>query len=51
MDLKSLCDYDALCLDDEVCEAAGLVTRRSQLQISQRVAGGFCLGSMAATEL
>ncbi len=29
MDLKSLRQYDALCLADEVCEAEDIVTRRS----------------------
>lgn len=50
MDLKSLREYDALCLDDEAFEAKGIGKLRSQLQISQGVAGGFCLGSMAATD-
>ena len=31
MDLKSLREYDALCLDDEVVEAEDILTRRSQL--------------------
>ena len=31
MDLRSLREYDALCLADEVCEAEDIVTRRSQL--------------------
>ena len=31
MDLKSLREYDALCLAEEVCEAEDIVTRRSQL--------------------
>ena len=31
MDLRSLREYDALCLDDEVVEAEDILTRRSQL--------------------
>jgi putative transcriptional regulator len=31
MDLKSLSEYDALCLADEVCEAEDIVTLLSQL--------------------
>ena len=31
MDLKSLREYDALCLDDGVFEENDIVTRRSQL--------------------
>ena len=31
IDLKSLSEYGALCLDDEVVEAEDIVTRRSQL--------------------
>ena len=31
MDLKSLRQYDALCLDDEVFEAIDIVKLRSQL--------------------
>ena len=31
MDLRSLREYDALCLADEVCEAEDIVTRRPQL--------------------
>ena len=31
MDLRSLREYDALCLADEVCEAEDIVTRHSQL--------------------
>ena len=31
MDLRSLSEYGALCLDDEVVEAEDIVTRRSQL--------------------
>ena len=31
MDLRSLREYDALCLADEVCEAEDIVTRRPHL--------------------
>lgn len=31
IDLKSLREYDALCLADEVCEAEDIVSRRPQL--------------------
>ena len=31
MDLRSLREYDALCLDDVVVEAEDILTRRSQL--------------------
>ena len=41
MDLKSLRQYDALCLDDEVFEAKDIVKLRSQLQISQGVLAAF----------
>ena len=41
MDLKSLREYDALCLDDEVFEAKDIVKLRSQLQISQGVLAAF----------
>lgn len=41
MDLKSLREYDALCLDDEVFEAIDIVKLRSQLQISQGVLAAF----------
>ena len=35
--VKSLREYDALCLDDEVFDAKDIVQLRSQLQISQGV--------------
>ena len=41
IDLKSLREYDALCLDDEVFEAKDIVKLRSQLQISQGVLAAF----------
>lgn len=41
MDLESLREYDALCLDDEVFEAKDIVELRSQLQISQGVLAAF----------
>lgn len=41
MDLKSLREYDALCLDDEVFDAKDIVKLRSQLQISQGVLAAF----------
>ena len=46
MDLKSLREYDALCLDDEVFEAKDIVKLRSQLQISQGVLAAFVNTSM-----
>ena len=41
MNLKSLREYDALCLDDEVFEAKDIVQLRARLQISQGVLAAF----------
>ena len=41
IDMKSLREYDALCLDDEVFEAKDVAQLRSQLQISQGVLAAF----------
>lgn len=49
MDLKSLRQYDALCLDDEVFEAKDIVLLRSRLQISQGVLAAFVNTTTSST--
>lgn len=41
LDLKSLREYGALCLDDEAFEAKDIVDLRAKLQISQGVLAAF----------
>lgn len=41
MNLKTLREYDLVCLDDQVFEAQDIVQLRSRLQISQGVLAAF----------